>query len=125
MSLRLPGRWRIEGIRVIINRESNFSGFFEAPHHTHAQGRRQEFFQGRALGGSRGGLPAIFQFPGGGGGSTPIFGRFNGQNERIFRPGGGHGPPCLCLPTPLPTHYVDDSYVVCSFKARSHWHSRE
>ena len=53
---------------------------------------------------SRGGLslatgegsPAIFQFPGGGG-STPIFGRFNGQNERIFGPGGGHGPP---LPMP-------------------------
>ena len=56
---------------------------------------------------SRGGLseapgegsPAIFQFPEGGG-STPIFGHFNGQNEIIVGPG-GHGPPCLCLPTPL------------------------
>ena len=60
------------------------------------QGRRQKFFQGRALGGSRGGLPSHFPISRGGG-STPIFGRFNGQNERIFRPGGG---PCPPLPMP-------------------------
>ena len=35
---------------------------------------------------SRGWLPAIFQISGGG--STLIFGRFNGQNNRIFGPGG-------------------------------------
>ena len=64
------------------------------PHH---QVRRQEFFQRRALGGSRGGLPAICQFPRGGGGSsrsTPIFGSFNSQNERII---------AIWLPTPMPT----------------------
>ena len=51
------------------------------------QGRRQEFFQGRAPG--EGSQP-FFNFQGGG--STPIFGRFNGQNERIFGPGGGMAP---------------------------------
>ena len=46
-------------------------------------------FSRRGLSGVPGeGFPAIFQFPGGWGGSTPIFGCFNGQNERIFGPGG-------------------------------------
>ena len=52
------------------------------------QGRRQEFFDGRALGGFREGLPshfAIFM----GWGSSPIFGRFNGQNEKNFTARGG------------------------------------
>ena len=35
--------------------------------------------------------------------STPIFGRFNGQNERIFGPVGGHDPPYQCLSTPMMT----------------------
>ena len=49
------------------------------------QGLRQEFFQGMALGDSRWGLPTQTNYP--------IFGRFNGQNERIFGPeGGGHAP---------------------------------
>ena len=42
------------------------------------------------------GSPAIFQYPGG---LNPDFGRFNGQNERIFGPEGQT--PCLCLPMPL------------------------
>ena len=50
------------------------------------QGRRQEYFKGRALGGSRGGLPSYSSISRGGS-WTPIFGRFNGQNERIFGPG--------------------------------------
>ena len=66
--------------------------------------KRYTINKGVARNFSRGGLsraqgegsPAIFQFPWGGG-STPIFGRFNGQNERIL----GQGPPCQCLPTPL------------------------
>ena len=46
-------------------------------------------FSRRGLSGALGeGSPAIFQFPGGKGGSTSFFGRFNGQNERIFGPGG-------------------------------------
>ena len=82
---------------------------------------------------SRGGLSEapgegsqpFFNFQGGGG-STPIFCRFNGQNERIFGPeGGGHGPPCLCLPTPLNVPcrvllriaVVLERRVVCSFVA--------
>ena len=45
---------------------------------------------------SRGGLPAIFQIQGGG--STPIFDRFYGQNERIFGPGGAWlSPAYACL----------------------------
>ena len=39
----------------------------------------------------------FLNFQGGGGGSMPIFCRFNGQNERILRAGGGHGP---SLPMP-------------------------
>ena len=42
------------------------------------QRRRQEYFQGRALEGSRGGLPSHFLNLQGV--STPIFCRFNGQN---------------------------------------------
>ena len=39
---------------------------------------------------SRGGLPSHFSISSGGGrGSTPIFGCFFGQNDRIFGPGGG------------------------------------
>ena len=54
------------------------------------QGHRQEFFQKRVPGGSE----AIFSFLRGGGGLTPLFGRFNGQNKRIFGPGGAMVPPC-------------------------------
>ena len=80
------------------------------------QGRRQEFFQMRAPGESRGELPAIFQIPGGGGGSTPMFGGFNGQNERIFGPGGrgsplpmaAYGPMVMCRLRKFPkTDYTE------------------
>ena len=46
-----------------ISSISAWSMLDQSPPITPSQGRRQEFFQGRALGGS----PAIFQFPGEGG----------------------------------------------------------
>ena len=56
---------------------------------------------------SRGGLPGarepFYSFQVVARCSTPIFGRFNGQNERIFGPGGGHDPPYQCLSTPMMT----------------------
>ena len=77
------------------------------------KGVARNFSRGGLSGASGEGSPAVFQFPGGS--STPIFGRFNGQNERIFGPGGGHGPPCLCLPTPLFT----DIFVIPKYYAES------
>ena len=59
--------------------------------YTAGQGRRQEFFQGRA--------PSHFSNSRGGG-STPSFNRFNGQNEKNFG-SGNHNPPYPCLPTPM------------------------
>ena len=63
-------------------------------------GRRQEFFQGRALGGSRGGLPShFFKFQGGG--AQPRFLVASMAKMKEFRGQGWPCPPCLCLPTPL------------------------
>ena len=70
---------------------------------THIQGRRQEFFKGKAPDESRGWLPAVFQIPGGGG-STSIFGCFNGQNERISRARGSMALHCQWLATPMGTY---------------------
>ena len=81
--------------------------------HSHGQGRSQQFFQGKAPSGFNEGLPGA---PGGrlpnhisisgGGGSIPIFGRFNGQNERISWPGG-------MTPLPLPAYaYRIDSIAL-------------
>ena len=58
------------------------------------KGVGRNFSRGGLSGAPGEGSPAIFQFPGGG--STQLFGRFNGQNERIFGPG-GHAP---SLPMP-------------------------
>ena len=58
-------------------------------------------FSGKALGAAGVGSSAIFQFPGERVGSTPI-GRFNGQNERISRPGVGS-----CHPLPIPVYAYD------------------
>ena len=64
--------------------------------HNHKPQNHEVYISVKSVGGNfyRGGLPgtpgegspAIFQFSGGC--STPIFGRFNGQTERIFGPGG-------------------------------------
>ena len=55
-------------------------------------------------GGPRG-LPSHFcLFSGMGVGSTPIFGRLNGQNDRIFGSGGENGPLL-----PMPAYAYDDS----------------
>ena len=64
--------------------------------HNHKPQNHEVYISVKGVGGNfyRGGLPgtpgegspAIFQFSGGC--STPIFGRFNGQTERIFGPGG-------------------------------------
>ena len=62
------------------------------------KGVGRNFSRGWLSGAAGEGSPAIFQFPGGG--STTIFGRFNGQNERIFGPGGGMAP---SLPMPAYT----------------------
>ena len=61
------------------------------------QGRRQEFFQGRALRGSRGGLPSHFSISR----AQPRFLVASMVKMKEFLGQGGHGPPCLCLPTPL------------------------
>ena len=58
------------------------------------KGVSRNFSRGGLSGAPGEGSPAIFKFPGGG--STPIFGRFNGQNERSFGPGGRMAP----LPMP-------------------------
>ena len=58
------------------------------------QGRRQEFFQGRALGGSRGGLPSHFLISRGGG-LNPDFWSLQWSKWKNFR-ARGHAP----LPMP-------------------------
>ena len=62
------------------------------------QGRRQEFFQGRALGGSRGGLPSHFSISRGA--AQPRFLVASMVKMKKFS-GQGACPACLCLPTPL------------------------
>ena len=71
------------------------------------QGRRHESFKGRALGGSRGGLPhPFFNFQGGG--AQPQFLVDSMVNMKEFSGQGGPWPP---LPTPA---YALDP--VCVFK---------
>ena len=63
------------------------------------QGRRQEFFRGRALGAPGEGSPAIFQIPGGG--AQPRFLVVPVVKMKEFCGQGGPWPPCLYLSTPL------------------------
>ena len=74
------------------------------------QGRRQEFFQGRAPGGPRGGLSSHFSISRGRGAQPRIF-VASMVKMKEFRGQGGHPPPpaCLCLPTPLPPGGDDDA----------------
>ena len=73
------------------------------------QGRRQEFFQGRALGGSRGGLPSHFSISKGG--LNPDFWSLQWSKWKNFRARGAMPPPCLCLPTPLVTTYIEQTKI--------------
>ena len=78
------------------------------------QGRRQEFFQGRA--------PSHFSNSRGGG-LNPDCDCLNGQNERIFW-SGGIALPCLCLPTPMVGTviiYCDYTLVMCNVYCKSRW----
>ena len=67
------------------------------------QRRRQQFFPERAPSESGGRLPVIF-FANSTGGSTSVFGGFNGQNEKKNRPRRGHGPPL-----PMAAYTYDDN----------------
>ena len=67
------------------------------------QGHGQDFFQGRVLGDSKGELSSHFAISRGS--STPTFARFNGQNERISRPG-GHAHTLPMLPTPMTMRHM-------------------
>ena len=62
--------------------------------HKYGQGRRQEFFQGRALGGSRGGLPSHFSISRAGGAQPRLL--VASMVKMNFR-ARGHGP---LLPMP-------------------------
>ena len=81
----------------------------------HYEGRRQNFsgegsrgLQGRAA-------QPFFDFQGGGG-SIPNFCRFNGQNERIFGPGGPW--PLLSMPAYAYDHYSYTRLLVRALQLR-------
>ena len=82
-------------------------------------------FSGGGLSGPQGRAPQPF-FKVQGGDSTPIFGRFSGQNERIFGSVGGHGPPCLYLHTPMRTGLLYHAYIAFRLFAsqQQHDHSK-
>ena len=64
------------------------------------QRRRHEFFQGRALGCSRGGFPSHFSISRGSGAQLRfLVASMVKMNE--IRGQGGPRNPCLCLPTPM------------------------
>ena len=79
------------------------------------QRRRQEYFQGRALEGSRGGLPCHFSISRGVG-LNPDFWSLQWSKW--------NGPPCLCLPTPLATICVDVSVDTCDVVTPGQLHER-
>ena len=71
------------------------------------QGRRQEFFQGRAPQ-----TPPNFQ----GRGFNPDFLSFQWSKWKNFMARGGYGTPCLCLPTLLSEIYHKTCFIVLSLR---------